>query len=87
MTGLLLGLVVGGAAGTAVTLWITKRRTHEASSVSAGVSDEERDHLEVNFASHVNHMRDQVSSFADQLAGDDVLLRERLRRFERGEQP
>jgi hypothetical protein len=34
------------------------------------------------FAQHAAAVRSQVTAFADELAGDDVLLRERLRRFE-----
>lgn len=85
MTGLAVGLTIGVVLGATIAdLAARLRRRREPGPVD--VLDEDRDLIEVNFAAHINHLRDEVSGFADRLAGDDPVLRERLRMFERGEQ-
>ncbi|KQV73876.1 hypothetical protein ASC61_01995 [Aeromicrobium sp. Root344] len=85
MTGLILALVAGSILGQAVTAILRRFRRDKLVAVVNDLLDEDRDHIAINFAAHLDHMRSQVSSFADELAGDDVLLRERLRMFEGGD--
>lgn len=84
MIGLACGLAVGTFIGAALREMFARLRGRSNASVAAEVSDEERDDIEVNFAAHLEAMRGHVSDFADKLAGDDPVLRERLRSFEWG---
>lgn len=81
------GLVAGAGVGVVVTILVANSRRTDSQFVVEEVSEEDRDQIEVNFAAHLEHLRGQVSDFADVLAGGDVLLRERLRVFEGGERP
>ncbi len=83
MTGLAVALAIGVAFGASIAELAAKLRQRRKGG-SMDVPDEDRDLIEVNFAAHINHLRDEVSDFADRLAGDDPLLRERLRSFEWG---
>jgi hypothetical protein len=85
VTGLAVGLAIGVMLGASIAE-LAARLRHRREVGSVEVPDEDRDLIEVNFAAHINHLRDEVSDFADRLAGDDQLLRERLRAFERGGQ-
>jgi hypothetical protein len=77
------GLAIGAIVGAALAkLAANLMRRREAPLPQ--VPEEERDLIEINFAAHINHLREEVSNFAERLAGDDVLLRERLRDFEWG---
>lgn len=84
MIALSCGLALGAVCGVAATWLIGTMRRREISPLDE-VTGEDCDTIEVNFAAHINHLRDEVSDFADRLAGDDVLLRERLRAFETGD--
>lgn len=75
------GIAIGAVLGAALSELVTRMRARRIAHVPE-VPEEERDLIEVNFAAHINHLRDEVSDFADHLAGDDPLLRERLRGFE-----
>lgn len=83
MIALACGLAIGAGVGLVVPNIVAKLRRTD-SHVVEEVSEEEHDQIEVNFAAHLEHMRGQVSDFADVLAGDDPVLRERLRVFEGG---
>lgn len=85
MTGLVIGLVVGSVLGHAINVLVKRLRHEELAGPTDDPSDEACTQIDVKLAAHVDHMRSQVSTFADELAGDDVLLRARLRMFERGE--
>ena len=78
-----MALAIGVAFGASIAELAAKLRQRRKGG-SMDVPDEDRDLIEVNFAAHINHLRDEVSDFADRLAGDDPLLRERLRSFEWG---
>jgi large-conductance mechanosensitive channel len=78
-----IGLAVGAVIGSGLTHVVTKLPTRKPEPIIE-VSNEDRDLIEVNFAAHINHLQGEVSDFADRLAGDDPLLRERLRAFEWG---
>jgi hypothetical protein len=86
VTAFACGLAIGAGVGAIVTMLVAKLRRIDSAEVEE-VSEEDRDHIEANFAAHLEHMRGQVSDFADALAGDDPLLRERLRMFEGGDRP
>lgn len=73
------GALVGSFAAALVLLWWQRRH---AGDESLGLSEEDRESVELAFATHASAVASQVSSFADELAGDDPLLRERLRRLE-----
>lgn len=78
------GVVVGAALSCAVAV----ARLRQQRSVDLdrdSLSPEDRDALEAAFAAHASAVREQVSEYADALASGDVDLRERLRRFERGD--
>jgi hypothetical protein len=77
------GLAIGTVLGAALTKLASRLRARRTALIPE-VPEEERDLIEVNFAAHINHLRDEVSNFADRLAGDDPVLRERLRGFEWG---
>lgn len=90
MTAALAGGVLGAAVGSVVTLaivvtwgraWLCQEQAaHE-------LTDGDRDAVAAEFAAHATAVRQQVSDYANLLAGGDTLLRERLRAFEGGEQP
>lgn len=83
MIALSCGLAIGAVLGAALSELATRMRARRVAQIPE-VPEEDRDLIEVNFAAHINHLQDEVSSFADRLAGDDALLRERLRGFEWG---
>lgn len=92
MTTLALGLLVGlavGCLGERLRRRLPKLRRRSVSVIDMRLSQEELDDINRRYAeSEVENRREvldqQLSQFADQLAGDDELLRERLRRLERG---
>lgn len=84
MTGLLIGFAVGGLFGTAVTVLAYELRRRRSVGVDE-LTDDDREVITRQFAEHSASMRHQVMEFADKLAGDDPVLRERLRRFETGD--
>lgn len=80
----MVGLVGGGLIGAALTALMYELRRRTASALDE-LSDDDRDAISAQFAQHSQSMRQQVTQFADTLAGDDPVLRERLRQFEGGE--
>lgn len=77
------------AVGAAVSHWLTRRACRKHAGVPLAddqdLTDQDREQLAAEFADHVSAVRRQVGAFADDLAGSDVLLRERLRMFEAGD--
>lgn len=84
MIGLACGLAVGTLIGATFSGMPARLRDRSKTPIAPEVSELERDDIEVNFAAHLEVMRGHVSDFADKLAGDDAVLRERLRSFEWG---
>ncbi|GAC50992.1 hypothetical protein [Gordonia aichiensis] len=76
-------LVTGVVAGVAIATYRLRARlcpdlhAHE-------LSDDDRAHIEAEFAAHTSAANRAISEFADALAGTDRDLRNRLRRFETG---
>lgn len=87
----LLGAVLGVLAGGGIIAVVMRRGQELQASVIDLQMDEEtlqeidREAVAADFAVHASAVRRQVSEYADVLAGGDVALRERLRRFEGGE--
>lgn len=78
-------LALGGAGGAAaVYLVLGERICHDVDAHK--LSDDDRGEITEQFKEHTRAVREQVSSFADTLAGGDPQLRERLRLFESGDQ-
>jgi len=73
----LLGVAVGASG---VIMIFRSRRCHDPASHV--MTDADREQVEREFAGHVAASHRAVSEFADALAGDDRILRARLRRFE-----
>ncbi|WP_273491721.1 hypothetical protein [Gordonia otitidis] len=76
-------LVAGVVAGAAIVTYRLQSRlcpdlhAHE-------LSNDDRAHIEAEFAAHTSAANRAISEFADALAGTDRELRDRLRRFETG---
>ena len=85
MNALLLGSVVGLATGIFVT-WCIARFTAKRRQVKAAalVADIDQPATTARLEAHTAAVTRQVGRYADVLAGDDVVLRERLHHFERG---
>ena len=78
-------LSLGGAGGAAAIYLVL--REHICTDVDAHeLSDDDRGEITEQFKGHTRVVREQVSSFADTLAGGDPRLRERLRLFEGSDQ-
>lgn len=86
-----LGAVLGALAGGGLVAVVTCRRQEPQASVVDLESGEEtlqeidREAVAADFAATASAVRRQVSEYADVLAGGDIALRERLRRFVGGE--
>jgi hypothetical protein len=78
------GLAIGTGIGVLASTLVARLRDRRSAHRPEHIDPEGHDDLEANFAAHIASMRSQMSDFADKLAGDDPLLRERLRSFERG---
>ena len=79
---MIVGLAIGAVLGLAVGAVLG--RLSPRSEVVPELSEDDREQLADQFRTHTDAVAEQVGLFADELAGDDVVLRERLRRFERG---
>lgn len=86
----LVGALGGtGAASIVTAATLRARRARDSSVIDVPVdrerlSERDRQELSDEFGRHVDAMRRQLTEYADQLAGDDLLLRDRLRVFESG---
>lgn len=85
-----LGAVLGALAGGGLVAVVTWRHGQQAPVIDLELDEEtlqeiDRKAVTVDFAAHASAVRRQVSEYADVLAGGDIALRERLRRFEGGE--
>lgn len=76
---------VSGVGGAAATYLVLRDRICPDIDAHA-LSDDDRSEITDQFKEHARAFREQVSSFADTLAGGDQQLRERLRLFESGDQ-
>ncbi len=88
MTALVLGGVIGAFVGaaTALATAVALLQARECPDPDAHqLTGQDRDAVAAEFATHALAVRRQVAEFADQLAGDDPVLRARLRQFEAGE--
>lgn len=85
MTTLVVSLLSGGLIGAASTALVYEWRRRATPRYAEQLTEEDRDVITAQFAAHSADMRQQVAHFADTLAGDDLVLRERLRTFEPGE--
>ncbi|OUZ08152.1 hypothetical protein BHE97_14560 [Aeromicrobium sp. PE09-221] len=82
--GYVAALAVGTAGGAAAMYLVLRERL--CGDVDAHeLTDEDRSEITEQFKEHTRAVREQVSSFADTLAGGDPQLRERLRLFESGD--
>ncbi len=80
--GALCGAPVGAAlAALTRLLWI---RRHHQPMTDIDLAQADSGTRRAALSTHAEVMRQQVAHFADTLAGDDLVLRERLRRFEWG---
>lgn len=86
LAGMCIGFALGIRGSARVTGrlsrgWLRIRRLlgHEG---PVTLTQTDRDALASEFAVHTTAVREQVAQFADELAGDDPVLRARLRRFE-----
>lgn len=78
-------LAVSGAIGAAATYMVLRERL--CTDIDAHeLNDDDRSEIAGQFKEHARAVREQVSSFADTLAGGDAQLREQLRLFESGDQ-
>lgn len=77
-------LAVSAIAGAAATYLMLRDRIC-SDVVAHELSDDDRSEITEQFKEHTRAVREQVSKFADTLAGDDAQLRERLRLFEAGD--
>lgn len=75
--------VLGFVAGVGAFAVLHRLRPTRANSDGSGeLTDEDRQVLTEQFTQHAAAMREQVRLYGDSLAGEDLTLRERLRRFE-----
>ena len=87
----LFGAVLGVLAGGGIVAGVMRRGQEPRTSVidlemaEETLQEIDREAVAADFAVHASAVRRQVSEYADALAGGDVALRERLRRFEGGE--
>lgn len=75
----------GVFSGLATSVTLLRRRVRRLGCPDPDahvLSASDHDQLASEFAQHAQAVARQVSEFADALAGDDLVLRERLRRFE-----
>jgi len=82
----LTGFLAGAPTAAAATLcigWLVNRNSKQQEG-SADLTDEDRAAIADDFVVHTKAVTQQVSTYADLLADGDVLLRERLRQFEKG---
>ena len=78
-------LAVGAAGGAAAAYLVLRGRI--CSDVDAHVlGEDDRAEIAEQFKEHARAVREQISGYADLLAGGDPQLRERLRLFEAGDQ-
>ena len=79
--GALAGVSAGAASAALVGVLVRRR---QADTDEIVLSPEDHAAIAVGFQTHAEAMRRQVSEYADALAGGDLVLREQLRRVERG---
>lgn len=77
-------LAVSGAGG-AVAMYLVLRDRLCPDVDAHELTDEDRSEITEQFKQHTRAVREQVSGYADLLAGGDPQLRERLRLFEAGD--
>ena len=85
-----VGTLVGGAATGLVMWWrvrLLRSATECADREVPTLLAQDRDAISEEFTAHATAVRKQVSEYADMLAGEDPVLRERLRQIETGSQP
>lgn len=80
-----IGALIGGIAGY-ISAVVIQKANHADRRRPRPLKVANHDVLAEEFKVHADAMAEQVSSYADQLAGGDEGLREWLRRFERGGQ-
>lgn len=78
----LLGTLVGAGGTEAARLIV--RRLHVRRDSDPRLTEQDREVITDEFATHTTAVWSQVRQFADALADGDVHLREQLRRFEGG---
>lgn len=79
------GALVGTPLGATVVILLTLALRQRQRVEDEPLGEEDYAHLTESFRSRAEAMRQQVSDYADSLADRDLVLRERLRRFEAGE--
>lgn len=91
MIGVLVAVATGfvaGALGAAGVWWVLARRLGRFGCPDPTLhelSEDDRTVVAQEFAAHASAVRQKVSEYGDLLAGDDPVLRARLRAFEGGE--
>lgn len=90
IAGIAIGALLGGAVA-GLTAWLVVRqmpiKTERTDREVPALLEEDRNVISEEFAAHAVAVRKQVSEYADMLAGEDPVLRERLRQFEGEGQP
>ena len=77
-------LAVGAGGGAAAAY--ARLRSRLCADVDAhDLTDDDRSEITESFREHTRAVREQVSGYADLLAGGDAQLRDRLRLFEAGD--
>ena len=85
LAGWCVGVVV--TAPLAWSYWKGWAKQHVCPDPSAHeLSADDHEVIAASFATHTAAVHRQVAEYGDVLAGEDAVLRERLRRFERGDQ-
>ena len=90
IAGIAIGALLGGAVA-GLTAWLVVRqmriKTERTDREIPALLEDDRDAISEEFTAHAKAVRKQVSEYADMLAGEDPVLRERLRQIELGGQP
>lgn len=90
IAGIAIGTLLGGAVA-GLTAWFLVRHLRNATKCTCrevpALPETDREVISKEFAAHAVTVRRQVTKYADVLAGDDPVLRERLRQIELGGQP
>ena len=82
------GTLVGLVIGACVAVWLMRSRSIRCPDPEAhGLTEDDRAQIAAEFEAHTTALHRQVTKYADALAGDDPVLRARLRQFEQGGRP
>lgn len=77
-----LGAAAGAPTGAAIAVLVTVAVLRHRAAATTPLTEQDREVVAHEFKTHAEAMQQQVSEYADALAGGDLVLRERLRQFE-----